>query len=116
MNVKIIEKTEYSSLVEYMLDGLICRRIIPSFLIHSDNEVDLVDLEQGIEYGQNWGSMIDESAIPLLLELELKRKGVWTASDLLSDLNTARGAVNYIVTQQLSVLVAKSREMNKGSL
>lgn len=113
MNVKTIQTKGQSALVEYIAsDNSIKRCIIPSSLIIYD-DVPLVDLVQGIEYGERWDELVDFQIGSRDLANELRRRGIWTLDDLFNDVGHAKGAANYLAAQMLKTLLDAARHMRE---
>lgn len=109
IDVKIIQQTGRSALVQWVEDGKLKRATIPVEVI-KDNQVLEVNLNMGIPYGLNWASLIELSATSECLEQELHRVGVWTAEDALGNAEKIRGAIQKTYSVDLGKIMAIAKQ------
>ena len=99
INVKIITIKGVAMLVEWIIDAKVYRAIIPESVVTIsipglEGFADLDILETGIPYGLPWKELIPKYEImPIMLEEELHKAGIWTVEDFEKNPGDVQGAV-----------------------
>lgn len=113
--VKTIKVKSSSALVEYVSDGKVQRKYIPSDQISEIGAVSDVVLEQGIPYGYPW----EEITVTFDSERfanELHNVNVWTIEDALKSPLKVWAALNATLADGInSILQTASHEKKRGN-
>lgn len=109
MNVKIIRQDNGNALIEWVDAGQYHRSIVPTDTV-KDGQAE--HPEWGIEYGEDWASMVDQIDADALAN-ELRRRGIYTVEDLRANHKAALGAVMHVAGQVLGSLVGKAQGLQR---
>lgn len=109
IDVKIIQQSGHSALVEWLDNGKRKRATIPQGVIQ-DNQVLKSDLEMGIPYGIEWSKVIELSASSEDLQQELYRVGIWTADDAINNADRLRGALQKVYSVDIGTIMKLAKE------
>ena len=112
IDVKIIQQSGQSALVEYQETGATKRVTIPARDIY-DGQVNKYNLNLGIPYGVRWSELIELKASSARLEENLHRIGIWTAEDALRDAQKVLGAIQATYQVDLSAILRIAKEARK---
>lgn len=110
MNVKIISKRGQSALVEYIEGGELKRATVPAGDI-VDGEISSYKLRMGIPYGVEWSKYITLQATPKQLQDNLRRAGIWTKEDALTNAGAVLGAIQATYQIDLGTLLRIVKEV-----
>lgn len=108
IDVKIIQHSGHSALVEFMEGKTVRRVTIPANVI-KENQVSKYQLKMGIPYGLPWAD-IKLSASAHDLENELHRVGIWTAKDALSNAQAVLGAIQATYSVDLAKIMTIAKQ------
>lgn len=114
MKTKLIRRQGNVALVEIYDEGTYTRVIVPSNKVSDSGTVNPAILEMGIPYGCPWEEMITLTATPEMIANELRRRGVFTVDDLLSNPKVAFSAVQYVYGIDAQKLVKAALEKSRG--
>ena len=83
-NAKVIAHQDNLVLVEWEQEGIPQRAwVMPAMIVSSDGHTAVVkNPKSGIPYGMEWRRMVDILPTPEQVEIELKKRGIWTMTDL----------------------------------
>lgn len=109
IEVKIISQRGQSALVEYFKDGKLCRVTVPAKEI-IDGQINAYNLNMGIPYGLPWAQLIPMAATSKQLEQNLRRVGVWTKEDALSNAPAVLGAIQATYQIDLGTILRIAKE------
>lgn len=94
IDIRLVEQTGASALVEYWKKGRLNRVIVPVVEIRK-GKVKSEILDAGIPWGEAWESLPYPQVTPDQIADELHRQGIWTKEDVLKN----RGAVSAAIQQ-----------------
>lgn len=107
VTVRIIHTEGAAALVEWSAAGQPRRSILPAALVTA--KMGEEELEGGIPYGDALEEIIPApgAIAPEALALELRRRGIWNAEDILTAAGQAAayGALQYLYQVELAALV-----------
>ncbi len=113
IRVTAISKKGASTLVQYVADGAVYRKYIPTKSI-VENSVDEEVLEQGIPYGYPW-SEISTTFDALRFENELHNVDMWTTADALKYPQKVWAALRATLSENIKeILTIASSEKKRG--
>lgn len=115
MIVNIVERVGQSLVVQWNDDEGIHRSIIPEELVNG-NVVDKKSLSMAIPYGVDWANVFDEimnEVTPEVVATELRKRGIWTVEDLLSNSQAALGAIQEAYGVDFAKLLRAARKLTK---
>lgn len=111
--ITVLSTKGQSSLVEYLQDGVVCRRYIPSNKVLNRFVVDDV-LERGIPYGFPW----EEIEIKFDMQqfaVEMHNADLWTVDDVLRAPKKLTGVLRTIFENSFrTVLETAAREKKRS--
>lgn len=115
MRIKRIRQSGSAVLVEWH-EGGTCRAIVPADAIQGDYVSDQ-DLAMAVPYGVGWEEILeqllpDRQSTIESIALTLRNRGVWTADDARSNINTIVGALQtgYGTTASSIIRTLKQQE------
>lgn len=114
--VQIMGRDGETVLVQWTgVEGLM-RCYIPAVEIHAGNMVSDDVLEKGVEYGVDWAELAEREFkfTPVRLRHELRRAGVWSAADVISNPKTVFAAVQRAIGIDVSVIVRMAQKLENG--
>ena len=106
--VKVIKASPDNATVEFMLDKVLQRAIIPTNRI-DDNTVSEDILRLGIPYGVPW-DLVKLSANSIELANALRRMEIWTYEDAMSNPNKVISALQAVYKCDLAQIIQYARE------
>ena len=109
IDVKILQQSGHSVLVEYLEKGKLKRATIPPDTI-KEGQVSQYSLKLGIPYGLPWAELITLKASPERLQEELHRIGIWTAEDALQNAQGVLGAIQATYGTDMSKIMAIAKK------
>lgn len=112
VKVKVIGNQGMSSLVEWVIDGVIERGYVPTGMVEEDH-VNGKELELAIPYGLPFASLITFQANPVDLERELHRLGIWTFEDMTRDPNACISALQRVYATDYAALRIAAMSFNE---
>jgi hypothetical protein len=110
IEVKIISQRGQSALVEYIEGGKLKRATIQVGDIR-EGQVSLYKLHLGISYGVEWAKYITLQATPEQLQENLRRAGVWTKEDALTNAAKVLGVIQATYQLDLGTLLRIAKEV-----
>lgn len=115
MIVQVIERKLGAILVQWNENDEICRGIIPEELLESDG-ITVRDelLSVSIPYGVDWETLLEGVVglvTPAIIAGNLRKAGIWTAEDVLSNSKAVLGAIHnsYHVDMSAIIQLAKNK-------
>lgn len=109
IDIKIISQRGQSALVEYIENGQLERRIVLANDIH-DGQVNEYNINLGVQYGLKWSKLITLQATSEDLEQNLRRVGIWTGEDALTNVEKLLSAIQRTYKVDLGVLLRIAKE------
>lgn len=106
--VTVLKTQDNVVLVEYLLGAQLLRVYIPVAALQTQAEgtyCALTVLEQGIPFGELWELLPLGNVGAEAVAYELRRRGIWTTSDLLANLNQARAALQSAYQRDFQTLL-----------
>jgi hypothetical protein len=110
--VTIISKKDNSTLIQYVDDGVLTRKYVPTAKVDK-NFVDNDVLEQGIPCGFPWREMALKFD-GMKFENEMHNVGLWTAQDVLKSPQKLWSALQATLADNLSTILELAKEDSKG--
>jgi hypothetical protein len=110
IEVKIISQRGQSALVEYHEGDKLKRATIPMADI-MDNKVSSYKLHLGISYGVEWAKYVTLQATPEQLQENLRRAGIWTKEDALTNAGKVLGVIQATYQLDLGTLLRIAKEV-----
>jgi len=110
--VTIIRQKDNSTLVQYVDDGVLTRKYVPTAKVIDGFVPDEV-LEQGISYGYPWEE-IELKFDSRQLADEMHQVDLWTVEDVLRSPQKVQAALNAILANGLSKILDIARNEKKG--
>jgi hypothetical protein len=107
--VKIISRQGQSALVEFTKNDRLQRATVPVEDI-VDSQISDYKLKLGIPYGIEWSKYIKLEATPQDLEQNLRRAGIWTKQDALTNAQRVLGAIQKTYQVDLGTLLRIAKE------
>lgn len=110
--VTVITKKDNSALVQYVDDGVLIRKYVPTAKVDKnfiDNEV----LDQGIPCGFPWREM-ELQFDGMKFENEMHNVGLWTAQDVMKSPQKLWSALQATLADNLSTILELAKEESKG--
>ena len=96
-----------AALVQWVERGKMKRAIVPAGAV-KDGEIDAVELEAGLPYGEDWTQV---KGVNAAVAEELRKRGVWTKEDALSNGRYVHDAVIVgLVPPTLQAIMDYARE------
>lgn len=108
ISVKIIKATPDNSMVEFILDNILQRSIIPNDTIE-DSKVDKAVLEAGIPYGIPW-ELVELKASSIDLANALRKNDIWTCEDAMGNPNKIISVLQTVYKVDLAQILQVARE------
>lgn len=99
--VKVIKNKSGTALVEWD-NGTLQRGYIPSTLIPNDYFVNENDLQLAVPYGVQWEDILNLNVTIRQLDFELKKNGIWTFEDVLTNSDKVLNALKSVYGLELS--------------
>jgi hypothetical protein len=109
--VTIITSKGDSLLVEYMLDGVLYRKYVPTHKLEGNFISDEV-LEAGIPYGYPWEEM-DIKFDMQEFAVQMHNADLWTAADLLKAPKKLTGVLRKLFESQFKEILKEAENENK---
>ena len=106
--VKVIKQAADNATVEFTLNKLLQRAVIPAGFIENGKVPEDV-LEAGIPYGIDWEN-VKLSASSIELANMLRRLGIWTYEDAMRNPNRIVSVLQTVYKIDLAALLAFARE------
>lgn len=91
--VKVIEQKDQSALVEWSVEGDLCRAYIPAAKVEG-GQCGEDTLAAGIPYGVPWEDVISTAPTREAIGKQLRRHGIWTRADIERNMQGAQRAIN----------------------
>lgn len=112
-DVRVIRREGVTALVEWTDSESNLRRcFIPANEIDDVNTVKSSVLDKGIDYGIDWLALVTEFKFtPAKLGNELRRAGIWTAADAMSNPNAVFAAIQRSIGLDVSTVQRLARKM-----
>jgi hypothetical protein len=110
--VTVITKRDNSTLVQYVEQGVLIRKYVPTAKIDG-NFVDNDVLEQGIPCGFPWREM-ELQFDGMKFENEMHNVGLWTVQDVLKSPQKLWSALQATLADNLSTILELAKEESKG--
>lgn len=108
MDVQVIRRKNGLMLVEWQANGVPKRAWVSGDMLRKDNGTTaLVDRpEAGVPYGVDFWRMVKINKVtPQDLDVEMKRRGIWTLADLRANPNVALSAIQSLFGLNLAALL-----------
>jgi hypothetical protein len=80
MKVTVISRKNAAALIEYVIDDMPHRGIVPTATVNGDEVADDV-IPLAIPYGVPWSEILTPRVTADDIQRELRRRGIWTAND-----------------------------------
>jgi len=109
IKIRVIRQRGQAALVEWVDNEGAHRATIPASAIHKGHAAK-DELEYGIPYGAPWEELITLTATPATIAAELRRRGIWTKEDLLSQPKVAVAAIQAAYGFDLAALIKAARQ------
>ena len=110
--VTILRQKDNSTLVQYVDDGVLTRKFVPTAKV-SDNLVPDEVLEQGISYGYPWEEIELKFDVQKFAN-ELRNIDVWTVEDALKNPQKLWSALRAAMADNLSTILVTAMNEKKG--
>ena len=111
--IRIIAAKGNSTLVEYVIDGLLARRYVPTAQING-NIAPAEILERGIPYGYPWEEMQLKFDSARFAD-EMRKAALWTPQDVLKNPQAVWSALRATFTVNFTTVLEQARiESKKG--
>jgi len=117
MRVRIVLRKNGTSLIEWVENDDTLRGWIPDVKVSaiSGNAGDVENPRMAVPYtGTPWRELVSMAATSISLERELRRRGIWTISDLRANPNVALSAIQSVYGIDLAQLLYAAAEFEKG--
>lgn len=110
--VTIVRTKDSSTLVEYVEDGVLSRKYVPTAEVKDSIVADEI-LSRGIPYGYPWEDVELKFNMPKFAN-ELHNVGVWTVEDMLKNPQKLSAALHAAFAENLSNILEVARNEKKG--
>jgi hypothetical protein len=114
MKTKLIRKQDNVALIEVFDNGVYSRVVVPSHSVSDNGKVPADVLEMGIPYGCPWEEMVTLTATPEAIANELRRRGIYTAEDMLSNQQAVFSVVQSVYSVDSQALIKAAVEYEGG--
>lgn len=110
--VTVVNRQGASVLVEWQDNGNLRRASLPARSV-VDNEVDDTELGYAVAYGLPWEQLLTVRVTPDAVANALRRRGIWTASDLQRSPNVALAALQEAYSIDVSALLSAVKNIKE---
>jgi hypothetical protein len=114
MKTKLIRRQDNIAIIEVYDDGQYSRVIVPSNTVADNGRVSPEVVDMGIPYGCPWEEMVTLTATPEAIANELRRRGIYTAEDMLSNQRVVLAVVQSIYGVDAQALIKAAVEYRGG--
>lgn len=109
--VRIIRRKGGYALVQWVKDEVSERAWVPLDIVdESGTSAEVEGPERGVPYGESWSRHITAEISPRVIEQELKRRGIWTFEDYMSQPEVVNGALLSAYKQVHEQIAAAAKE------
>lgn len=114
----VISRKNGLTLVEWIVEGAPNRAWVTPDMIDSDQgrTATVLSPEEGIPYGVDFAELVSTDVTPRMIDVELKRAGIWTFDDVRQRPDRARLAVASAYGFNLAELLKAAQRYERNQL
>jgi len=118
MKVKVVHQKSQAVLVEYSLEGMLERVVVPlnvvTMLGDKAAECDVDELLRGIPFGIQWANYLSmDEVTPERMQNVLRNNGIWTAEDAERNPRAVFGAIQQAYSTSLADVLKAAKTARK---